>query len=229
MNILEQIDLARQTVASGDGVLHGRRKIKLGSPAGRSALFYSAKNGAFIPVRTRLQFTYCFLLEADANVSAYRTAALEIDLGTRKFFPDFVVWDVAGRPSVRCVMHSSRAATTRTRTDYARTTRALSAFMVDFRLVTEEELGSRPAMDNLKQAYNRGGRAFTREVTLNFAIDILCSIPAEDRTVSRIRSELFYKNLPAETLEAALFHGHVCIKDNGAIGPEALVEVVHAD
>ncbi|MBB5409944.1 hypothetical protein HDG34_003897 [Paraburkholderia sp. HC6.4b] len=83
MNIREQIDLARHTVASSDGAQHRAGKSKLGSPAGRSALFYSATNGAFIPVRTPLLFAYCFHVEAEADISAYGTAAIEIDPGAR--------------------------------------------------------------------------------------------------------------------------------------------------
>ncbi|MGF6724592.1 hypothetical protein P3T43_003960 [Paraburkholderia sp. GAS41] len=229
MNIREQINLARHSVVSSDGVLHGRRKIKFGSPAGRSALFYSTKNGAFIPVRTRLQFTYCFFLEADPNVSAYRTAAIEIDLGARKLFPDFLVWDAAGQPFVRCVIHSTRAASPCTLSNHARMARALSAANVGFELVTEKELGPRSATDWLKQAYNRGGSTFTREVTLSFALDMLERIPAEERTVSTVQSYLYRDNLPCGSLEAALFHGRLRIKDNGPIVPDALVEMIRAD
>src|SRR5450830_1565529 len=88
---VQQLVTAFSRTTGADGVIHGLRKIKLGKYGSRSSLFYSAKNRCLIPVESRLEREFCYALEVDRTVRAYRTQCLQLHYLNGEIYPDFQV------------------------------------------------------------------------------------------------------------------------------------------
>ena len=93
-----------------DGVLHGRRVVKLGKRGiGRASYFPSKKNAksglpaVAIPVESRAESMYALELERNPSVQAFRSQAIELDLpgSTSPVYPDFLYVDIDGRLHLR--------------------------------------------------------------------------------------------------------------------------------
>jgi hypothetical protein len=227
MDILDQITAARHSTPGADGVLHGRQKIRFGKLSGRAALFFSVKNGAYIPVSSRLQFAFCFELEADPQVRLYRTNAVEVPTRSSSIYAHFLTWGETEQPSAINVVRSNRADNPRTITKLAFLEAALRAVGVSFQRVTEREIPQGTLLDNAMHAYNRGGKAYPHHVVMGFAIEAVDRLQPEERTVARVRALFRDMSYPDRFLEAAIFYRRLGVRGNGRLVPDALVEVLH--
>ncbi|MGY6119513.1 hypothetical protein ACW9YQ_08120 [Paraburkholderia strydomiana] len=225
MDIVLQIEEAWKAVPGTDGILHGRKRLRYGTPNGRPKLFSSIKNGAFIPVRNITEFKYCYVLEADVDVIRYRTRPIELETRQGTILADFVTWNKTGKACVTNVLRRGQDNSPRTLARLAEWRAALQKVNVAFFHITERNLPVGIQMENLTLAYNRGAIRFTAEVLTGYALDFVSSLKAEERTVQRLQSLFHYLNYPPGFLEAAIFHGFLAIAGNRPYGPAAVVEV----
>ncbi len=208
-SIQTQVSAAFDARPGLDGTIHGTRKIKQGKHGSRSSLFYSAKNQAFVPVESRLERTYCYLLEAEPTVIKYRTQALEIPYRKHALYPDFLVQREHDRIQVREVKCSVFAESSRNLEKFHFLGHALGQLGLDFDVVTEGHMLKGQQLLNLMMVYDRGGRLTLPEHMPGWLAELVQMLDPINRTVEVLRKELAKHGLPAYYLEAAIFHGQL--------------------
>ncbi len=111
---LEQATEAFSTEPTMNGVIHGRRKVKLGKRGFSCSYFPSAKNATgslssvYIPMESKLEAALALELERDLSIRAFRTQAIETSLPGGWAFPDFLAVDTRGNLSIREVKADKR-------------------------------------------------------------------------------------------------------------------------
>jgi hypothetical protein len=225
MSIDSQIAAARAAIAGHDGVIRGRRKPRMGKPGGRGSLFFSVKNRGFIPVRSRLQRLYCFLLEEDPEIVLYRTDAIEICTGNLIQIPTFLVWNASGAVSIREIVSTRSLASPTVDKKFKALSVAASSLDIPFEGISEKEIRSRIDLDLLISTYNRGGKRYGREVVGEHLLELSKLVPQTELTVSRFRSLLTEYGLPSGYLEAAIFHRLISLRGSAGLEVDTMLEV----
>ncbi|MEX3932085.1 hypothetical protein AB4Y32_09790 [Paraburkholderia phymatum] len=228
MSIDSQIAAARAAIAGHDGVIRGRRKPRMGKPGGRGSLFFSVKNRGFIPVRSRLQRLYCFLLEEDPEIVLYRTDAIEIRTGNQIQIPTFLVWKTNGVVSIREIVSTRSLASPNVARKFKALSVAASSLDIPFEGISEKEIRSRVDLDLMISTYNRGGKRYGREVVGEYVLEFSKLIPQTEFTVGRFRSLLTENSLPCGYLEAAIFHRLISLRGSAGLDADTMLEVRRA-
>ncbi len=162
-NFLAQVQEAFETEPTLSGIVHGRRKIRMGQEGSRSSYFPSMKNAksgrsaVYLPMESRLEARYALDLERDKNVAAFRTQSVQLNLpGLGKpIFPDFMILDKAGRLFLRDVKPDLRFLTpeAKNRIDYLQG--QLGRFGISYDVVDASMLLPDKKYENLKWLYQR--------------------------------------------------------------------------
>lgn len=222
--IFKQIQLAFDAKLGLDQTYHGVRRIKLGKHGSRSSLFYSRKNGGFIPVESRLELRHCYQLESDPDVQQYRSQAIAVLRGTRRLVPDFLVACADGKFMVDEVKVSS-GLTEKQKSKLQFLAGVFAAHDITYRVVTEQNFPVFQVEQNRVMLYDRGGRLSASDLQIERVYSLAHAVPRADRTVCRVRLELKTAGLPAYLLEHALFKGALGCDLTRAISSDSLVEV----
>jgi hypothetical protein len=222
--IHEQISAAFEIQLDLDQTFHGVRAIKLGKHGSRSSLFYSRKNGGFIPVESRLELRHCYQLEADRTVMQYRSQAISILQGARCLVPDFLVANVDGTFAVHEVKVSAHL-TEKLRSKLQFLAEVLRGYGVPYKVITEQNFPAFHVEQNCVMLYDRGGRLPASDLQIARVCSLAQDVPPADRTVCRVRFELKTAGMPSYLLEHALFKGALDCDLTRAISLDSLVEV----
>lgn len=223
--IHKQINNAFNAISGLDGVIHGVRPIKQGKHGSRSSLFNSAKNHALIPVESNLERKYCYQLEADSNVAAYRTQALAIPYRESALFPDFLVFDIHGNPFVREIKHSFFVDGKRASEKISYLLSTFARIGLEFCVVTELDLWNKTETANWTMLYDRGGRLAPLDALLDCVVNLVGNINCKPRNMASIRYEMHRSKLPHYLLEAGLFKGKLRCRMDRPITTLTEVEV----
>lgn len=111
---LKQVEEAFSTKPTINGVIHGRRIVKLGKRGFRCGYFPSSKNATsslssvYIPMESTIETALAVELERDLSIRAFRTQAIEISLPGGWAFPDFLAVDTHGNISIMEVKADKR-------------------------------------------------------------------------------------------------------------------------
>lgn len=222
--IHEQISAAFEIQLDLDQTFHGVRAIKLGKHGSRSSLFFSRKNGGFIPVESRLELRHCYQLEADRTVVQYRSQALSITQGVRSLVPDFLVAHVDGTFAVHEVKVSAYL-TEKLRSKLQFLAEFLAGYGVPYKIITELHFPTRQVERNGTMLYDRGGRLPASDLQIARVCSLAQRLSPTERTIHRVRLELSMAGLPVFLLEHALFKGALHCELARPITAETLVEV----
>lgn len=226
-SVVQQLVTAFGRSPGPDGVIHGLRKIKLGKYGSRSSLFYSAKNRCLIPVESRLEREFCYVLEVDRTVRAYRTQCLQLQYLNGEIYPDFQVMSTQNTFKVIEVKTKefADAYANRLRTQFIE--RILAAEGIPYLIATQLDCRARTDFDFISMLYERGGKHLSSS---NYALKVLVSIvssaPLGRITVADARAKLIANELDIRAVEAAVFHGHLLVADRRAFAPSSQLEVV---
>jgi hypothetical protein len=222
----QQIQKAFAARPGLDGTIHGLRKIKQGKQGSRSSLFYSAKNRCLIPVESRLERAYCYVLEVDRNVREYRTQFLRLRYLGDDIYPDFQICTVDGEYVVAEVKPEAYQQTEQQelRTHFLR--EILGREEISYMLVGEAQCCGRDDFETLVMLYSRGGRSGFARPLLAQVSEIVASEPNGSISVELLRAKLKELRLSERLVEAALFSGLLVAADRKSFSHLTPLEVM---
>lgn len=207
LTIRQQLDAAFKRRPEQDGILHGLRPIHQGKHGSRSSLFFSAKNEALIPVESRLEQAFCYVLEANDEVRAYRTQSLAIVYRGRDIYPDFQVLTAAGGYRVIEVKPAIFQGEEKNRCKANFMRQRLSREGIPFEVVNEERCCAREDFAELSMLYNRGGRYGFPLPLILLAREMVEAAPGARLPVAELRAQLASQGMSPHLVEAAVFKG----------------------
>lgn len=141
LNIEDQIKAAFTLKSNQASIIHGVRRIILGSACKRTALFSSRKNKAMIPVESRLELAYALELEREPRVKLYRTQALKIALLKDKYiYPDFLVKYADEKIEVHEVVPNKLFMTKEEIFNYSHLEKILDSYQLFFRIIDQNDI-----------------------------------------------------------------------------------------
>ena len=210
LSIAEQVTEAFNTKPTADGVIHGLRKIILGTVGKRPTLFPSKKNGGMIAFESRLEFAYRLQLERDPEVKAYRTQALKIAISKAQFvYPDFFIKYQDGTIKVHEVKPDSLSINQVDFVRYNLLKLILKNSNIDFRFVDRSELPTEYESLILNFLYQN---AHTNDWSEHQILSGTRSIPPlNDLLFIEVQDYLTVSGLPKELANYLIFYGHISL------------------
>jgi hypothetical protein len=210
LSIAEQITEAFNTKPTADGVIHGLRKIILGTVGKRPTLFPSKKNGGMIALESRLEFAYALQLERDPEVKAYRTQALKIAISKAQFvYPDFLIKYQDETIEVHEVKPDSLSINQVDFVRYNLLKLILKNSNIDFRFVDRSELPTEYESLILNFLYQN---AHTNDWSEHQILSGTRSIPPlNDLLLMEVQDYLTVSGLPKELANYLIFYGHISL------------------
>lgn len=210
LSIAEQVTEAFNTKPTADGVIHGLRKIILGTVGKRPTLFPSKKNGGMIALESRLEFAYALQLERDPEVKAYRTQALKIAISKAQFvYPDFLIKYQDGTIKVHEVKPDSLSINQVDFVRYNLLKLILKNSNIDFRFVDRSELPTEYESLILNFLYQN---AHTNDWSEHQILSGTRSIPPlNDLLLMEVQDYLTVSGLPKELANYLIFYGHISL------------------
>ena len=152
---LKQATQAFSIKPSLNGVIHCRRKIKLGKRGFRCNYFPSRKNATgslgsvYIPMESRLETAHAVQLERKPNVRAYRTQAIELDVYGNRVFPDFLIVNHSGQLYVDEVKADKRYLSSKMKQRIDHLTEMLGRWGINYAVVDSFDLPQGTKLENL--------------------------------------------------------------------------------
>lgn len=210
LSIAEQVTEAFNTKPTADGVIHGLRKIILGTVGKRPTLFPSKKNGGMIALESRLEFAYALQLERDPEVKAYRTQALKIAISKDQFvYPDFLIKYQDETIKVHEVKPDSLSINQVDFVRYNLLKLILKNSNIDFRFVDRSELPTEYESLILNFLYQN---AHTNDWSEHQILSGTRSIPPlNDLLLMEVQDYLTVSGLPKELANYLIFYGHISL------------------
>lgn len=207
LTIRQQLDAAFALRPDIDGILHGLRRIKQGKHGSRSSLFFSVKNASLIPVESQLERAFCYVLEADQQVYAYRTQSLSLTYLSHDIYPDFQVRTTGGEYrifEVKPAVFQNLEENLR-KAHFVR--QRLASEGIGFSVINETHCSARHDYAAITMLYDRGGRYGFSLPLMSQVQEVVAAAPGARLSVATLRNLLRKEGMSVHLVEASLFNG----------------------